>query len=221
MLAKRIVLVVVAMVFLGFAHGAFATVVIGNLQGQTLGQGTTIDIDTTKAVAVTVDPSSPWQLTSFRAIVEGDNGPIDLLVRVHDYDGSDTPGAIVATVATVTVDAVGVYDFVPNSAIVLEAGTTYWFVMSTADIVSSGTWRTYSPQEAPADDIFSLVGYSISDDGGLFSRSRFLNAFEVQANKVAVTPAPAPVPALDARGVGILVLLLAGFAYFRRRSVIF
>lgn len=170
---------------------AMSMVVIGNLGG-TPGSGANIGAPfgagDRKAVSVTVDPSSDYYLDNFRALLSSGTF-MDVTITIHTYDGTSTPGALIDTVATETVTGVGgtVVDFIPTVPILLNAGETYWFMVSAATM-QSGSWRRNMVNTAPTNSTFNFVEYSFSVGGGAWSTSTGHDQFEIWASPPVVPP---------------------------------
>lgn len=176
---------------------AMTMVVIGNIGG-TPGSGANIGAPfgagDRKAVSVTVDVSSDYYLDNFRALLSSGTS-MDVTVTIHSHDGTATPGPVIATIATETVTGVAatIIDFVPTMPILLNAGQTYWFMVSAADM-QSGTWRRNMANTPPIDSVFSFVEYSYSVGGGVWSTSTGYDQFEIWASPPPITATGLSIP---------------------------
>lgn len=204
----------VVMLFGVLAGSASAATIIGNLPGND-GTSTFINAPSggsdgggvldSKAAGFTMPLGLDYALDSVLLRLNLFNLSSVPEVVLYDTDGGGNPGSpLVAFVNPAFALGPGTYSFSPSQPFVLDAGTTYWVVVSNATLVANSfQWLANNPSITPTG-IATSAGYRF-DNGAPppVGVSTVFNSYEVQGTAVAV---PAP-PICVFLGVGVAAVL--------------
>lgn len=184
------------------AGQASADVIISNHPGNDGSQTAGINSSSrTKGMGFTMPGGDGYFLDSI--VLRLNITDVNVIPRIEVFSDSGGPGVSLITLDNPTIDTLGIDDFVftPGSDFVLEGGTSYWIVASSANS-STYDWKASSPSQTPTGIATHL--------GGTFGAYPPRNSSSILTTYMLNgTPVPAP-------GVGGL-LALGGVVAFRRR----
>eukprot|EP01012_Entosiphon_sulcatum_P059858 TRINITY_DN8448_c0_g1_i1.p1 TRINITY_DN8448_c0_g1~~TRINITY_DN8448_c0_g1_i1.p1 ORF type:complete len:1989 (+),score=221.56 TRINITY_DN8448_c0_g1_i1:23-5968(+) len=170
--------------------------VFGNKHAEGDGPGGSISMSSWKAVSFTL---RQWPL-SVRGVMLKISGLRGATVSVSLRRASDSggPGVVVAKLTTISPAPNGLsyswYLFSSATPIGLEAGATYWLVVSGTSTVSV-QWSTPLPEALPTGLYADVGEYRLStDSGATWVASVTYNSFEILAATPTPIPTATPVP---------------------------
>lgn len=130
---------------------------------------------------------------------------VSVIPRIEIFTDSGGPGVSLITLDNPTIDTLGIgdYTFTPGSDFILEGGTSYWIVASSANSAVYD-WKASSPSQTPTG-LATHLGATF----GAYpprSSSSILTTYMING-----TPVPAP-------GAAGLLVLGGALAFRRRRA---
>lgn len=211
---------------LSLPQAAHAQVVLTNLSGSpSFAGGTTLGNNNAslsgrvwKAVGLTTG-SVPLELLSLRGVFNNSTDTTRNLLGGLYTNNAGNPGTQIVSWNTQTIAPTATdtsVAFTPSSGVVLNANTTYWFLL-TSDVFTDDEaifWRRLNPQVSPTgSNGVSLFAYRRSDNNqATWLTNTTFNSLEIQAR------VPAPEPGTMTL-LALIGLPVAGGVARRRRSL--
>jgi hypothetical protein len=191
--------------FVGHVTPSRALVILTNLPGTPSSSGTSLGLgldDSTKAVGLTVG-STPLAFDSFDALISNDSGFSILSGGIYS-DSSGSPGSLLSPFGNLPVSPSFPRQVVALTAnpFVLQANTSYWFVLDGPPTFNELFWNRVTPNTQPTpSSLIVYNGYKASTNGGIvWSSSSTYNGLTINATPVPgpSTPVPGPLPIFGA-----------------------
>ena len=204
---------------LGLTAPAQAIVILSNLSVTSSAVGTSLGVDVpntadrTKAVGLTVG-ANDLSFTSLTGLFSNPGITASELTGGIFSDLGGNPGNQLVALTPASV-AAGIImtnpvqrTFTAVGPFLLEANTSYWFVIDGPERGNELRWNGNNPRTEPtASPEVSYDGYRFSEDGGVsWVNSMIFNAVQIEASRIVDLPEPGT---LALFGLGLLGLGIA------------
>ena len=171
-----------------FASAAAADIIIGNYPpANDLTQTADVDNLRQKAMAFTMPATTPYDVSSITLRLGNYVTPGDVaILEIRDHTGSNAapgPNVVGSFIAPPSSSsAIADFVFMPNGAVTLQAGTSYWITLRGQDAVTSFDWKASSPGLTPTGVATFTANLFTSNGGTTWTSSTIITTFVIEGN---------------------------------------